>query len=89
MKRIIRTIATIIGAALIVLCVFLFLQGHHYRVIEMETQISQLGFYKKDIVLLIDNHYKSIWCDLGAVICLILGLGTFIPWIATADMEDM
>lgn len=75
--KILSIIFLTVGLALITLCVLLFIQHHHFVVIEMQTQIEQFGFYKKDVIVLIDNNYKMGWSVGGALVSLFAGLLSF------------
>lgn len=77
-KIIINILITVVFA---IIAVVLFTVVHQCRVLEMQTQIEQLGFYKEDVVLLIDNNYKLVWSSIGgivsAVICLCVWIDLF------------
>lgn len=80
-KLTICVIATIIFLGFIALGVLLLIQAHYYKVLEFEKQMEQFGFYKKDIILLLENNYKNCWCCICGVISLIVAVcGIFVTW---------
>ncbi len=73
-----KIIILISSIAFIILSVFILLQAHYYHLLEMNAQIETIGFYKNDVIVLIENDIKFKWCIVAALVSLITGVGAFI-----------
>ena len=80
-------IVSVVGAVVFVgLSICLFVLVHNCTLVEMASQISKNGFYKKDIITLQDNYILQCWLLIGAIVMLIIGC-VFIC-VAVAKLLD-
>ena len=86
-ERIVITGLIILGIGLLVLTIFMFTIAHQCFMLEMNTQIEKIGFYKSDVTLLVDNYKKQIVVSIIGGISLVSAIIDII--FVTFKMIDL
>ena len=86
-ERIVITGLIILGIALLVLTIFMFTIAYQCFMLEMNTQIERIGFYKSDVTLLVDNYKKQVVVSIIGGISLVSAIIDII--FVTFKMIDL